>query len=518
MRKNRFAKQNISSLEFFRTMNWYKFAQYNDCILMKYLQLDSQRNPLSKKEVKQSYRVKIMLDFDRAEYVDYNEYKKTDNYIIQVLKKDKTFLNKYLKLLNKNCELCVDCSKKIKSIKDFKKYNQKELSRIFNNYISTILKIMPFVNTLSMFEKFLTNKLRNVLKKNKIENKKIPEYLLRLGNPNPEPFSFREKRELLKLTADIQRTIFFSRNKQKIQKLKLKDFPKNLQKKIKLHQKKYSWMGVVFMRGRPYSTNKFLEDLKELLIKDCIKELKKLTQERRKKENNIKSLIKKLNIFKQDISFFCFFREFAFQRTYRIDMIDISNYYALNFLKHIAERMFLEYEDLLYLTPPEIIKGLINQDSLKNKIKERKKGWGMILCKNKLELIVGRKYKQIKNEIFTKDYSKLNSVRGMTTYKGKGKLKLKGKAFIALNAEGVNKITKEDILVAPETTVDFEAAMKKARAIVTDRGGILSHAAIVSREFKKPCIVGTNFATKVFKTGDLIEVDANKGVVKIIKK
>ncbi len=482
---------------------------------MKYLQFDSQRNPLSKKEVKQSYKMKIMLNFDRAEYVDYNEYEKTDNYVIQVLKKDKAFLGKYMELLNKNCELCVDHSKKIKSIKDLKKYSQKELSQIFNNYVSTILRIMPFVNTLSLFEKFLTNKLKNVLEKNKIENKKIPEYLLRLGEPNPEPFSFEEKRELLELATDIQKTTFFSKNKQKIQRLKLKDFPKSLRKEIKLHQKKYSWMGVVFMRGKHYSTNKFLEDLKELLIKDCIKELKKLTQERRKRENNIKSLIKKLNISKQDISFFYFFREFAFQRTYRIDMINISNYYAFDFLKHIAERLSLRYENLLYLTPPEIIKGLSNQSSLKIKIKERKKGWGMILYKNKLELIVGEKYQRIKNNIFAKDYSNINSVRGTTTYKCEEKIS--GRVFIALSAKEANKITEKDILIAPETTVDFERAMQKSKAIVTDKGGILSHAAIVSREFKKPCIVGTNFATEVFKTGDLIEVDTNKGIVKLLE-
>lgn len=58
--------------------------------------------------------------------------------------------------------------------------------------------------------------------------------------------------------------------------------------------------------------------------------------------------------------------------------------------------------------------------------------------------------------------------------------------------------------------------MKKAGAIVTDAGGILSHAAIVSRELKKPCIIGTQTATKAFKDGDLVEVDAVKGIVRKI--
>ena len=65
---------------------------------------------------------------------------------------------------------------------------------------------------------------------------------------------------------------------------------------------------------------------------------------------------------------------------------------------------------------------------------------------------------------------------------------------------------------------EYVPLMKKAAAIVTDEGGITCHAAIVSRELNKPCIIGVKIATKVLKDGDLIEVDAEKGVVKVIKK
>ena len=56
--------------------------------------------------------------------------------------------------------------------------------------------------------------------------------------------------------------------------------------------------------------------------------------------------------------------------------------------------------------------------------------------------------------------------------------------------------------------------MKKASAIVTEQGGITSHAAIVSREMNIPCVIGTRIATRVLKDGDTVEVDANKGIVK----
>lgn len=66
------------------------------------------------------------------------------------------------------------------------------------------------------------------------------------------------------------------------------------------------------------------------------------------------------------------------------------------------------------------------------------------------------------------------------------------------------------------TNPDLVTAMKIAGAIVTDLGGITSHAAIVSRELNIPCVIGTKIATKVFKDGDMVEVDANRGDVRKI--
>ena len=66
------------------------------------------------------------------------------------------------------------------------------------------------------------------------------------------------------------------------------------------------------------------------------------------------------------------------------------------------------------------------------------------------------------------------------------------------------------------TRPDYIIGIKKAAAIVTNEGGITCHAAIVSRELGIPCIIGTKIATEVFKDGDLVEVNANHGVVKKI--
>lgn len=80
-----------------------------------------------------------------------------------------------------------------------------------------------------------------------------------------------------------------------------------------------------------------------------------------------------------------------------------------------------------------------------------------------------------------------------------------------------DKFKNGDILVTAMTRPEFLPLMKQASAIITDEGGITCHAAIVSRELNIPCIIGTKFATKVLKDGDLVEVDANNGIIKIIK-
>jgi pyruvate,water dikinase len=89
-----------------------------------------------------------------------------------------------------------------------------------------------------------------------------------------------------------------------------------------------------------------------------------------------------------------------------------------------------------------------------------------------------------------------------------------GKAKVVLNPEDASReMTKGDVLVTGMTDPDYVPFMKIASAIVTDRGGVTSHAAIVSRELNIPCVVGTETATKVMKTGQEYTVDSINGLI-----
>lgn len=109
--------------------------------------------------------------------------------------------------------------------------------------------------------------------------------------------------------------------------------------------------------------------------------------------------------------------------------------------------------------------------------------------------------------------SEVTELKGMTAHPGI----IRGKVKVVMSPREGSKVMEGDILVATMSTPDFLPAMTRAAAFVTDIGGITSHAAIVSREMGKPCVIGTKMATKVLKDGDLIEVDATKGVVRKIR-
>ncbi|MFA6445807.1 MAG: PEP-utilizing enzyme [Candidatus Paceibacterota bacterium] len=110
----------------------------------------------------------------------------------------------------------------------------------------------------------------------------------------------------------------------------------------------------------------------------------------------------------------------------------------------------------------------------------------------------------------------VTSVSGIVASKGNDKI-VRGKVRILLDPYDTGSINDGEVLVAPMTSPEYVFAMKKASAIVTDTGGLTSHAAIVSRELHKSCIVGTKIATKVLKDGDMVEVDAERGTVRIVK-
>lgn len=125
-----------------------------------------------------------------------------------------------------------------------------------------------------------------------------------------------------------------------------------------------------------------------------------------------------------------------------------------------------------------------------------------------------KKIKTSKEKISKSSFSKQGEIHGSIANGGTAV----GKVIICNNLSLIYKVKDNDILVTSMTRPEFMPALKKASAIITDEGGLTCHAAIIARELNIPCVVGAKVATKLLKDGMIVEVKANHGVVKILKR
>jgi phosphohistidine swiveling domain-containing protein len=189
--------------------------------------------------------------------------------------------------------------------------------------------------------------------------------------------------------------------------------------------------------------------------------------------------------------------------------------YALHLIMlGAAKRLGLSKADLNWLWGNEAKKLLQGGKLNKEEISRRKEAILTLINDKGLRIFSGaaaiKKYKAEIEEII----ENVSEAKGFCAMAGKAR----GRAKVCNGLEdALKKIKKSDILICGMTTPDYISVMKKAAAIVTDEGGLTCHAAIISRELKIPCIVGTKIATKIFKDGDLVEVDAANGIIKILK-
>jgi pyruvate,water dikinase len=95
---------------------------------------------------------------------------------------------------------------------------------------------------------------------------------------------------------------------------------------------------------------------------------------------------------------------------------------------------------------------------------------------------------------------------------------VRGTARVVTSPEELHAIETGDVLVCRITAPSWAPVFSRLAAAVSDVGGIMAHTAIVSREYGLPAVVGTGFATQRIRSGQLVEVDGDNGVVRIIEE
>ncbi len=183
-----------------------------------------------------------------------------------------------------------------------------------------------------------------------------------------------------------------------------------------------------------------------------------------------------------------------------------------------AKKFRMKLDDLYHYTAAEwlrlMTKGIRIPERL---VDDRKKSAVVYVYPTKYKYFSGKKARVFISRLQRATRTAHSEqIKGIIASRGKN-ARIKGRVIILHSPRFASRMKPGDILVAPMTSPDYIVAMRKAKAIITDVGGLMSHAAVVSRELGVPCIVGTKIATKVLKDGMIVEVDANRGVVKIIK-
>jgi phosphohistidine swiveling domain-containing protein/DNA-binding Xre family transcriptional regulator len=332
-----------------------------------------------------------------------------------------------------------------------------------------------------------------------------------LTTPSDLLFSNERKLKLLEITATLLK------NKRSTHpEAQLKKFLDENRVIIEKYKKDFDFYKSGYTIARHITDEEIISEIEVYLKNEKFfeTELNKLKNSSVAQNDKILTVLKK-NDLKQNP--FWFFSRLTYWREYR-KKINLMGIHVLDMvLDSVENKIGIPKKYLSYLTLNEVenaLDGLIDQEVLV----KRSKG-DILITGNAdgIKILKNDEARSIKNELERRssvdNQSDAQIIYGQVASQGYAK----GIARIVNGIGDFSKFKDGEILVAGATRPEFLPIMKKAAAIVTNEGGVTCHAAIISRELGKPCIIGTKNATSLIKDGDLVEVRAHHGTVRIIK-
>lgn len=308
----------------------------------------------------------------------------------------------------------------------------------------------------------------------------------------------------------------------RFKKEKISFLNKKFNEAISTHHKKYTILGAADGKDS-WSKDHFVAIAKadKRSISAIQSEIRKVRTRGEKIKKQQKDLVKDYKIRPEDHYFCNMLAKIGHQRLLmRIDGW-MPLYEAMKkIIRVIAKKYDYDSELIRFCTVDELVNFSRGKLISKDLLSKRKSCFLLVYKHPNTQVLYGQEAdKKFREFVRTEDFEKTDNVKGTIAMKGK----ISGKVLLFQwgddMSEKVKKIKDGEkiILVTGQTRPQLMPLIVRCSAIVTDEGGITSHSAIVSRELGIPCIVGTRIATRVFKDGDLIEVDADNGIVKIIK-
>lgn len=414
-------------------------------------------------------------------------------------------------------ELSIEMIVAIRKLARFKKVNKDfitKLDKLFDQGIEICQ--LGYVGSLADFPDISLSKKMKQIACKRIKKEKS-------GMTDQQLINILSAPSKLSLTADRELEILkISKNFLGSEDSKMK-ISKKLKKKLLEYYTNFYWtdFGQVGFEKDFNQVDKEITDILKNYNKNKIE--KRINEIKKYKEITIlkkKKLAEKFKINREEFNLFNSAGTLAYLKGLRQEILGGINSQLCILIgsmekkhninkKHLWQASFDELLDIFHNGPENNIeKELKEREKMAIWIFEDKFRDQKILSGQVATDFFQKRVEEEQNEIDQKD-----SFHGMAAYLGK----VRGQVIIVNSDADLEKVKEGNILVAQQTMPTMVPAMKIAAGFLTDIGGITCHAAIMSREMKKPCIVGTKIATKILKDGDFIELDADKGTVKIIK-
>jgi phosphohistidine swiveling domain-containing protein len=432
-----------------------------------------------------------------------SEFEEHGNNLFNRIKKRPEIMFKVLKQVDLAADEIFKLGKKWDKI-NFTKLSNKELLKYHKELFYWDEKLWrsgQIQNLLEFDNNYLSEYIRNLIK-DKFGQAKVIEYFSALSTAKYETMSEKQDKDFVKLLANT----------------------KNIDKKsnkflslVNKHAKKYTWM-IYGWAGPALDEEYFLNNL--LVGFKNIGAVTNLKNKSAAKQKIIKKQTEIINKFSaKDQKLILLLRFLLEAKAKRVDAHSLTYFLGDKIRAEIAKRNYLSLNQTRVISVEDTQKFFSKSPDI-NELNEEY-NFTIFWYENKKPIIklsgkAGlKKYQYIVSRLPKfKNTDKIKEIKGELAYSGK----VRGEVSLVLSAEDFKKFKPGEILVTRVTDPSYVPIMKVAKAVITDVGGITCHAAIVSRELKKPCLIGTKIATQVLKDGDLVEVDADKGIVKILNK
>jgi phosphohistidine swiveling domain-containing protein len=359
---------------------------------------------------------------------------------------------------------------------------------------------------------FTAYHLEPLLKKElpNLSDDKIRDIMRTLGSP--AHLSFMEKERLLFLELCI--------GLYKYKNCSINNISTKWRLKLKLLSDKYFWIRNTYANTKYLTPADYLQEIKDTINNNTLKHLR---TEQTKLQNKPSRLIKEQKkILKQhklspDLKLHLYLsRVFGELIDDRKQHMMMSNHYINAFCEELARRFKIDIWEIKYYLPEDFKNLLLKNKRLNPKVAGARRRFSAYVIEKRGMLSVattyyGRAARRIYQALFKGQSYKVKSLKGQVA--SAPVKKISGTVQIIMDTHK-EKFTPGNILVTTMTRPEFVPYVRQAKAIITDEGGLTCHAAIVSRELKIPCIIGTKIATRVLRSGQRVTIDLQTGMIK----